>query len=91
MANEISAWVTKKIGPPAISLAKAEDVADFIENNEVAVVGFFKDLESKQAKDYLKAVKDYEEYPCGVTSSEDAMKAHDVSCKNNFLENSYLF
>jgi hypothetical protein len=29
--------------------------------------------------DYLKAVKDYEEYPCGVTSSEEAMKAHDVS------------
>ena len=43
------------------------------------MIGFFKDLESKQAKDYLAAVKDYEEYPCGVTTSEEAMKAHDVS------------
>jgi protein disulfide-isomerase A1 len=79
MANEIAAWVNKKIGPAATPLAKAEEVAEFIENNEVAVVGFFKDLESKQAKDYLAAVKDYEEYPCGITSNEDAMKAHDVS------------
>lgn len=54
-------------------------VADFIENNDVAVVGFFKDLESKQAKDYLAAVRDYEEYSCGVTTDEEAFKAHDVS------------
>ena len=81
MAKEIAAWVNKKIGPAAVALEKTEEVADFIDNNDVAVIGFFKDLESKQAKDYLKAVKDYEEYPCGVSSNEEAMKAHDVRLK----------
>ena len=53
-------------------------VAEFIENNDVAVVGFFKDQESKGAKDFLAAVRDYEEYPVGITSDEEAFKAHDV-------------
>jgi len=44
----------------------------------VAVVGFFKDQESKQAQAYLKAVKDYEEYPCAITSDEEAIKSNQV-------------
>jgi len=72
MANEMVEWVEKKIGPPAIILKTTEDVKDFTSEHEVCVVGFFSDPESEQANAYKKAVKDYEEYPCGITSDMDA-------------------
>ena len=79
MAMEMVEWVEKKIGPAAERLETAQAVEEAIENNEVVVIGFFKDGEaSKQAQDYLKAVKDYEEYKCAITSSEEAMKAHNA-------------
>lgn len=65
----------------AIGLNTAAEVTEFLENNEVAVIGFFKDQESKLAKDYLKAVKDYEEYPCAITSNEEAIKNNEVRSK----------
>ena len=43
MANEIVGWVEKKTGPPAAILDNAEKVKDFIDDNDVAIVGFFKD------------------------------------------------
>jgi len=78
MANEMVEWVEKKIGPPAEVLATAESVKDFIDNAEVAIVGFFSDLESDSAKAYKAAVKDYEEYPCGITSDMTAAEKHNA-------------
>ena len=43
MANEIVAWVEKKVGPPAEILEDAAAVADFIDASDVVVVGFFED------------------------------------------------
>ena len=82
MANEMVEWVEKKIGPPAIILKTTEDVKDFTSEHEVCVVGFFSDPESEQANAYKKAVKDYEEYPCGITSDMDAAAKLDVSKSN---------
>ena len=79
MANEMVEWVEKKIGPPAIILKTTEDVKDFTSEHEVCVVGFFSDPESEQANAYKKAVKDYEEYPCAITSDMDAAAKLDVS------------
>ena len=78
MANEIVGWLEKKIGPPAVPLADADAVKDFIAEHDVAVVGFFKDQESDAAKKYIEAILDYEEYPVGITSDEAAMKDNDA-------------
>lgn len=79
MASEMVEWVEKKIGPPATVLEKAENVKEFIDNNDVVVVGFFSDPESEAAKQYKEAVRDYEEYPCAITADMEAAKNHDVS------------
>lgn len=76
MAREMVEWVEKKTGPEAEPLASAEDVDKAIEESEVVVIGFFKDQTTKNAKDYLKAVQDYEEYRCAITSDEAAMEKH---------------
>merc|ERR1712109_44780 len=78
MANEMVEWVEKKIGPPAEILETEENVKDFISNSDVVVVGFFSDPESENAKAYKAAVKDYEEYPCGITSDMKAAEKHDA-------------
>jgi len=78
MANEMVEWVEKKIGPDAEILETAANVKDFIDNSDVVVVGFFSDPESENAKAYLAAVKDYEEYPCGITSDMKAAEKHDA-------------
>ncbi len=78
MANEIVGWVEKKVGPPATPLEDAAAVKDFIADAEVAVVAFFKDRESDNARRYLDAVRDFEDYPCGITSDEEAFKAQEA-------------
>merc|ERR1712223_127171 len=78
MAAEMVELVEKKIGPPAQILEKAAQVKDFIDNNEVSIVGFFSDPESENAKAYKAAVKDYEEYPCAITADMEAAKKHDA-------------
>lgn len=78
MAAEIVEWVERKIGPWATPLPTASEVKDFIADNDVAVVGFFKDPESDQAKKYLATVRDFEDYPCGITSNEEAFTENSV-------------
>merc|ERR1712226_1288122 len=49
-ADTIVTWVEKKTGPPAVALDSVEAAKTFIEDNDIAVVGFFADLESDAAK-----------------------------------------
>merc|ERR1711983_744669 len=46
----IVTWVEKKTGPPAVALDSVDAAKTFIEDNDIAVVGFFADLESDAAK-----------------------------------------
>ena len=49
-ADTIITWVEKKTGPPAVTLDSVDAAKKFIEDNEIAVVGFFADMESEAAK-----------------------------------------
>ena len=51
----IVAWVEKKSGPPAQDLADADAATKLAEDNEVVVIGLFKDKESDAAKEFVKA------------------------------------
>jgi protein disulfide-isomerase A1 len=41
-ADTIVAWVEKKTGPPAVTLDTVDAAKKFIDDNKVAIVGFFK-------------------------------------------------
>ena len=41
-ADTIVSWVEKKTGPPAVTLEDVDAAKKFIEDNKVAIVGFFK-------------------------------------------------
>jgi len=76
--DTIIAWVEKKSGPPAVSLANPEASKKFIEDNKVAVIGFFKNKESDEAKAFLSAADTMEDAKFGITSEDDVFKAHEV-------------
>ena len=44
-ADTIVTWVEKKTGPAAVALADVAAAAKFVEDNEIAVLGFFADAE----------------------------------------------
>jgi len=84
MAPEIVDWLERKIGPPAKILETVRDVKDFIDQNEVAVVGFFKEKGEDFSK-YNQACQDYDDYgvnyPVGVTTDDKSLEHYDVKDK----------
>merc|ERR1719163_1583050 len=53
-ADTIIAWVEKKTGPAAVTLADVDAAKKFVEDNEIAVVGFFAEAEGAAAKAFLE-------------------------------------
>lgn len=69
-AEEIVQWLKKKSGPPAVTLSTSEELKKFQEDNEVCVVGFFKDLESEEAKSFTKVAQGVDSAAFGVVSEQ---------------------
>ena len=44
-AETIITWVEKKTGPAAVTLADVDAAKKFVEDNEIAVIGFFAEAE----------------------------------------------
>lgn len=65
----------KKTGPPAIELTDVEAAKKFSEKDEVVLIAFFEDLESKGALAF-KAVADIQDsLAFGTTSSKEVAEA----------------
>jgi len=67
-ADTIVTWLEKKTGPPAKTLESVDAAKSFAEDNEVVVVGFFKDVESADAKTFLSVAGGMDEFPFGIVS-----------------------
>lgn len=78
LAEEIVSWVTKKSGSPAKELTSVEEAKAFIEANNIAVIGFFKDPESDGAKEFLEVATVVDDYEFGITSSDEVMEEYGV-------------
>lgn len=76
-AGDIVNWLKKKTGPPAAALSTQEDVEKMIAE-DVAVIGFFKDQESDDAKAFLEAAAATDDVPFGITSEQALFDANKV-------------
>jgi len=88
-ADTIVSWLEKKTGPPAKTLADDAAVKAFITENDVAIIGFFADVESDDAKAYLAAAGNLDDYPFGIASDAAILaeyKASGVVLFKNFDE-----
>lgn len=78
-ADEIVAWLKKKSGPPATTLASVEDATKFKEANDVVVIGFFKDLSSDAAKAFNAVAQKVDNTQFGITSEQSVFDEFKVS------------
>lgn len=85
MAPEIVKWLEKKIGPPARQLPSLAEVKSFVQDHEVAVVGFFSDVGQPDYDKYNQACLDYDDYgvhyPVAVTTDKEAAQKFNVENK----------
>ncbi|KAJ1174195.1 hypothetical protein NDU88_006017 [Pleurodeles waltl] len=51
-----------------------------IDSSEIAVIGFFNDLDASEAKDYLSVVKDLSDWGCGLSTSSEVLKHFNINC-----------
>lgn len=76
----IISWLNKKTGPPAKELKTVEEAQAFIDDNKVAVVGFFKDQKTEKAAAFLATAFAIDDQAFGVTSSEEVFKHYEAEC-----------
>jgi len=77
-ADTIVTWLEKKTGPPAKALDNVEAAHAFVADNKVAVIGFFKDLESKEAAAFNQAAGSMDDNVFGISSASAVFDAFDV-------------
>lgn len=78
--DTIVSWLEKKTGPAAKELETVADAEEFLKEHNVAVVGFFKDRESAEAKAFLATANAVDDYPFAVTSSDDVYTKYEAKC-----------
>lgn len=78
--DTIISWLEKKTGPPAKELENVAAADEFLKEHNVAVVGFFKDRESDEAKTFLAIANAVDDYPFAITSSDDVYGQYEAKC-----------
>jgi protein disulfide-isomerase A1 len=68
-ADEIVNWLKKKSGPASITISTVEELKKFQEDNEVAVFGLFKNLESDSANVFGSLAKGVDNVVFGISSA----------------------
>lgn len=79
-ADDIVGWLVKKTGPPAKEIETVEAAEALIAENQVVVLGFFKDRDSKEAKAFLGAASAIDDYPFAITSNDDVYSKYEAKC-----------
>lgn len=71
--------MNKKTGPPAVELETVDAAEALLKDNKVVVVGFFKDRETEEAKNFLAVANTIDEYPFAVTSNDDVVAKYEAA------------
>merc|ERR1719187_268979 len=78
-ADTIVSWVKKKTGPPAKTLETVEAADAFVNDLEIAIVGFFPDQTTDAAKAFLGAAGQLDDYQFAITGDEAIAAKHEVT------------
>merc|ERR1712088_1085916 len=77
-ADTIISWVEKKTGPVAATLADVDAAKKFVEDNELAVIGFFAEAEGEAAKAFLEVAGAMDDLKFAIGNADIAAE-HKVS------------
>ncbi|XP_076753051.1 protein disulfide isomerase [Xylocopa sonorina] len=77
-ADDIINWITKKAGPVAKHLLTVEEAKSFIEAQNVVIVGFFKDMESDDAKVFLEVANAVDDHMFAMSDKDEVFSEYGV-------------
>ncbi|XP_006624866.1 protein disulfide-isomerase [Apis dorsata] len=77
-ADDIVNWVIKKSGPAAKNLSTIEEAKSFIESHNIAIIGFFKDIESDGAKVFLEVGNAVDDHVFGISNNDKVFNEYGV-------------
>merc|ERR1719295_2502884 len=78
-ADTIVQWIQKKSGPDAKTLSTSEDSKAFVADNQVAVIGFFKDPIAKEAVAYATAADTFDDVDFAITSNTELFSEYGIT------------
>lgn len=78
-ADDIVNWLKKRTGPAATTLPNVAAAEALVESSEVTVIGFFKDVESDFAKQFLLAAEAIDDIPFGMTSNNEVFSKYQLN------------
>uniref|UniRef100_A0A8C5UAY8 Protein disulfide-isomerase n=1 Tax=Malurus cyaneus samueli TaxID=2593467 RepID=A0A8C5UAY8_9PASS len=78
-ADDIVSWLRKRTGPAAATLTDVAAAEALVDSSEVVVIGFFKDVTSEAAKEFLSAAEAVDDIPFGISSSTDVFSKYQIS------------
>ncbi|CAG4962684.1 unnamed protein product [Colias eurytheme] len=95
-ADDIIAWLKKKTGPPAATVASAEQAKELIAANNVIVFGFFPDQTTQKAVAFVNTAGLVDDQVFALVTDEKVIeeleaKPEDVVMYKNFEEPSVKF
>jgi len=77
-ADDIVGWLVKKTGPAAREIESVEAIQALIAENQVVVLGIFKDRESAEAKAFLGTASSIDDYPFAISSNDDVASKYEI-------------
>lgn len=74
-ANGIAKYMRAQVGPASKQVRSVEELTKFLDSKDTTIFGYFKDIDSKLAKTFLKfADKNREKYRFGHSENEAVLK-----------------
>ncbi|XP_068178286.1 protein disulfide-isomerase A2 [Antennarius striatus] len=84
-SDAIITWLKRRTGPGVPVLDSVESAARFIDSHNIAVVGFFDDLESEAAKGFKQIALDDVDSEFALTSNPKVFKKYEVKSNSVVL------
>lgn len=72
-ANGIVEWLLKKTGPVSTTIDSEEELNEFKSKNEYCVIGFFEELDDKEAKTFSAVAEQIEDSPIGIVVDKELL------------------
>lgn len=74
-ASGIAKFMRAQVGPSSRELTSLDELNKFLDTKDTTIFGYFKDIDSKLAKNFFKLADNYrEKYRFGHTSNSDILK-----------------
>ncbi|XP_069545502.1 protein disulfide-isomerase A2 [Brachyistius frenatus] len=81
----IMQWMKRRAGPGAAALVSADSAAQFIDGQNIAVVGFFDSLESEAAKVFKEVALDVTDTEFAITAAPEVFQKYEVKANSVVL------